>query len=370
MSTAVGGLIQAATLCGVSSRIISFDSWRPNLGSANATRQSGEMLQGNCDPVDWESTLRPRSISDVRAAVIHSAEARPDAVHVHDPAFYDQGRELADRSGAALLYTVHVDYFATDRLRRLDAPSKAATQQGLATSHADVVTVPSPAVYDSLAKRLGSDDQRIRLAPFGINDSQAARRSREGTSPTHGAIVCMGRFGDVKGTDLIGNTLACLDAAKVDARVQLIGGLPENPKSERRWLNQMRDKGASFEFLGWLGEDDRNQALTEAEIVFCPSRLETFSFATLEGMLFGKPVVASLNGGSEFLLRHDDSGYLVNRSSGSAFADALTKLLENKSEAEALRRRAGRDALAHWCWDERIQAFIDAYSLATRTVRR
>jgi glycosyltransferase involved in cell wall biosynthesis len=71
--------------------------------------------------------------------------------------------------------------------------------------------------------------------------------------------------------------------------VVLAGGVPENPRAERRWARRL----AGAEHVGWLARDALADLFARAALVLSPSRLETCGLTLLEALAAGVPVVAS-----------------------------------------------------------------------------
>jgi glycosyltransferase involved in cell wall biosynthesis len=96
------------------------------------------------------------------------------------------------------------------------------------------------------------------------------------------------------------------------------------------------------ERIRFTGErNDVQRLMAEMEVITLPSRYEACSMSIIEAMAMGKPVVATRAGGNPELVRHQETGLLIERNP-EALADALITLL-----ADADRRRQMGEAGRH-----------------------
>lgn len=70
------------------------------------------------------------------------------------------------------------------------------------------------------------------------------------------------------------------------------------------------------------------------------SESESFSLTCLEGMFYGRPVIATRSGGPAEIIDHNDSGVLVELKDVEAMAMAMDELITNTGKREAMGRRA------------------------------
>jgi glycosyltransferase involved in cell wall biosynthesis len=108
------------------------------------------------------------------------------------------------------------------------------------------------------------------------------------------------------------------------------------------------------------------QRYAAAAVVACPSRIEGFGVVCAEAMAHGKPVVAYATGGLVNLVRHGETGFLVEPGDVGGLRRALDRLLGDA----ALRRRlgeAGRARIqARYSWGAVIERTLEVYRDALR----
>jgi glycosyltransferase involved in cell wall biosynthesis len=114
-------------------------------------------------------------------------------------------------------------------------------------------------------------------------------------------------------------------------------------------LEQMREAArrlgieSSVVFPGWIVGETKDRYLKGATVVVLPSHFEAFGVSVLEGMAYGKPVVATTVGGIPEIVSDGVHGYLVPPRAPSALADALIQLLSKPELASEM----GASAYAH-----------------------
>jgi glycosyltransferase involved in cell wall biosynthesis len=125
----------------------------------------------------------------------------------------------------------------------------------------------------------------------------------------------------------------------------LVVGIEPSSKGEyRRKLEEelkvlgIRDR---VHFLPW--QEHMGPIYEASDLIVLPScEPESFGYVALEGMLAGKPVVASRIGGLCEVVRDGDTGFLVEPGNSDELALAMTRIAEDRDSASKLGRR-GRE---------------------------
>ena len=273
ISTAVHLLAERDRADGHEVSVVSFDGWRKGTG-AGVARPEGEVC-------------RLTGESGLEAAQAWAIERKPDRVVVHSAMLWDFGIRVRDASGARLELFVHVVQVALRERRGLDRPTQSELAQRRALQEADRVLVPGEAARELLAGHHLEAAERATLASIPMPHASVTNPVREPWRVLH-----VGRFDVLKGT---ADVLAMLERLP-DHTLVIAGGLPDNPKSERRWLRRWResvspDVAARLEFLGWLSPEALSSQYSRAHVVVAPSHLETFGLAVLEAQEHDCPLV-------------------------------------------------------------------------------
>jgi Glycosyltransferase len=174
-------------------------------------------------------------------------------------------------------------------------------------------------------------------------------------------IAFLGRLVMEKGLDVFADTIDVLRRRGVPHEVVVIGEGPAGDWFESRLPHA--------KFVGFQGGENLARALASCDMLFNPSVTETFGNVTLEAMACGLPVVAARATGSASIVKHGQTGYLVEPGSIGLFADDL----EHYCRDPALRAAHGAAALAEsrsYQWDTINQAVADTYLRLIRQKQR
>jgi len=139
--------------------------------------------------------------------------------------------------------------------------------------------------------------------------------------------------------------LAALRAGGRDVRLELAGAGPLRTDLER--LAAELEIAEQVRFLGDLPRAEVRRRLHGWDLLVHATRAEAFGLAVAEGMLAGRPVVATDAAGVDELIRPGQTGLLVPPDDAQALAEAVDGLLANPRKASRLAAEAQRFVKAH-----------------------
>ena len=179
-------------------------------------------------------------------------------------------------------------------------------------------------------------------------DRADARRALE-VEPDAFVVALIGRVSDWKGQRLLARALAEPALAAVGA-VGLVAGNAyagnEQAEAELAALGEELGLGRRLRLLGF--RDDVGTVLGASDAIAIPSlRPEPLGQVTLEAAWAGLPVVGSAHGGLPELVRHGETGVLVEPGDAAALAGALRELADDRDRARRLGEAAARAAREH-----------------------
>jgi glycosyltransferase involved in cell wall biosynthesis len=197
------------------------------------------------------------------------------------------------------------------------------------------------------------------VVPNGVRARTAALpEAGVRTGPARVALV--GRLSPRKGTDVALEAVARLRAQGRDVVIDLCGTVftgYEWFEDELRVRAARPDLAGAVEFLGYV--DPTEPVLARAAVVLVPSRVEPFGNTAVEGLLAGRPVVASDTQGLAEIIDSGRTGVLVPPDDADALAEAVGQLLDDPAAAERLAAAGRADALQRF-GVERYQQRINA----------
>jgi glycosyltransferase involved in cell wall biosynthesis len=343
----VGGLVAALAAADVTSRVISFDAWRPR-------------SQSQAAPVVQHNALRVSAPGHADAVLDFAREYRADVVHVHDPLLWEAASQLE----APRLYTVHVSHRVLRKARGLTQPNLSERAERRALAEADIVTVPSTAVAADLIPA-----REALTTPFGISLPRGRTHAPPRNPPR---VLFAGRLIDIKGTAALIQAMNHVVARMPSVRLRMASGLAHNPRAERRARQRLSaasspDLARQTDWLGWLPRAEFAEELALATLVVAPSWYETFGLVVLEAMATGAAVVASDVAGHRAQIAHQRTGWLIQPRDAHALAEAITQLMGAPEQTNELGAAARHHVEQHGQWPARVAAFVAAYRACDRT---
>ncbi len=192
-----------------------------------------------------------------------------------------------------------------------------------------------------------SPDKVCRL-PFPVETSTATPAkensgNRNPDSPWN--LLFLGRMDPLKGGTILFEALNSA-ARKLSRPLHLIlaGDGPVRTKWEKEATHRLSTSSrASFEFVGWVSECDRDSQFQNADLIVMPSLWpEPFGMVGIEAGAFSKPTVAFSVGGIPDWLTDGNNGCLApgDPPTSDGFADAIVRCLEDPKRYEILCRGA------------------------------
>jgi glycosyltransferase involved in cell wall biosynthesis len=151
-------------------------------------------------------------------------------------------------------------------------------------------------------------------------------------------LLFLGRYGARKGSSDVLAAMAALPPEIRGAVTLRMAGDGEIEQTRAR----ARELDVAARVDGWLGPQDRDAALAEADVFVLPSRDEGLPMALLEAMAWGLVPVVSPVGSIGELVRDEWNGLLVRPGDVDGLARALVLLAGNS----ALRNRLAASARA------------------------
>ena len=228
--------------------------------------------------------------------------------------------------------------------------------------HTDVVTFVSRYTRSRFAPAFGPKTC-LEYLPPGVDtdrfrpDAAARDELREryglGGRPT---VVCLSRLVPRKGQDMLIKALPSIRQHVDGAALVVVGGGPYLDSLRRL----ARDHGVAdhVTFTGGVpsAELPAHHALADVFAMPCRTRgagmdVEGLGIVFLEASATGVPVIAGQSGGAPEAVQHNKTGLVIDGTSVSEIAEAVTELLSDRDRA-AKMGAAGREwVTSQWRWD-------------------
>lgn len=219
------------------------------------------------------------------------------------------------------------------------------------------VYVPSP----TMAQVLGTHGITKGLHPWprGVDTSRfspdrhaPAWRHALGIGDDEVVISFISRLVWEKGPDIFAEIIEDLRARGIPHRSLIVGDGPARAELETRLPETI--------FTGYLKGEALARAYASSDLFVFPSETETFGNVTLEAMASGLAAVCADAPGSNTLVEHGKTGFLVPPGDTAAFSDYVAQLVTDTP----LRRtmgRAARQRAQHYEWDAVMARMLGYY---------
>lgn len=153
--------------------------------------------------------------------------------------------------------------------------------------------------------------------------------SLSSTQELESDLLYVGALGKYKGCEYLIEAMKAIVEELPDCRLQIVGSGPDSDKLQELSRSLGLEKNISFE--GFVPHTRLARYYTSTRVVVFPSVVpETFGRVAAEAMAVGKPVIAARSGGIPEVVRHLQTGMLVNPKNSKEIADAAIYLLKHE----------------------------------------
>ncbi|MDB5322904.1 MAG: glycosyltransferase family 1 protein, partial [Phycisphaerales bacterium] len=186
----------------------------------------------------------------------------------------------------------------------------------------------------------------------------------------HPTIVCIGRIEPLKGQDTLAKAFSIIAPRHPGARLVIIG--PDRWPGKQRFAELLPgivpDPAirSRIDLPGAVPLETVAQMLRDARLAVISSRgFESFSYAALESLAAGRPVVATATGALPEIIEHEQTGLIVPAADPRAMAAAMDRLLSDRTYSEQLGA-AGFESARQRCHTPRVlPQILQTYEEAT-----
>ncbi len=290
-------------------------------------------------------------IGDLSAQVRDHIEAEGrgyDLIHSHYWLSAVVARDLAERWRLPRIQMFHTLGLVKREVMDEDVDGESEARiavERAAMRESDFLIAASEIEAAELMQLYGADPARICVIPCGVDPElfrpqrQVDARAALGRDQCERLVLFVGRIEQIKGIDVLLESLGLLFARRPDLRHEIclvvVGGALDSeddaPETEkvlelRRLVHEHRMED-NVDFVGSLDQARLALWYAAADVCAVPSLTESFGLVALESMACGTPVVATRVGGLQTVVQHGESGLLVPAGDHHALAEAIERVL-------------------------------------------
>jgi glycosyltransferase involved in cell wall biosynthesis len=230
--------------------------------------------------------------------------------------------------------------------------------------YCDMIVTVSQFARQQLISQLDAPAEQIRVVYNGVGSSIRPLPRDERLAAQWGAtdrrvLLYLGSLKPRKNLPVLLQALRMVLQERDDVCLLVVG----QGESEADLQRQVRSLGLERAvcFVGRVPEAEKVAWYNLADVFVLPSLLEGFGLAAAEAMACGKPVVASRAGGLPEVVADGITGMLCNPEAPVEFAQAILRLLGNRSVAKAMGE-AGRERVERlFRWEGAARAIHQCY---------
>lgn len=180
-------------------------------------------------------------------------------------------------------------------------------------------------------------------------------------------IFCLSRIDANKGHDLLLNAFNVVQKELPNIHLVIGGGSPQPQQTELEVLSTMRkiidekNLHSRVHIVGYIPDEKLVASYQQAELFALPSIFEPFGMTVLEAMACAVSVVASKFGGIRTVISSGKDGILIDSRNENEFADAMLKLLRDRSLAVRLGQEGRATIQKEYSWEAIAEKHISFY---------
>lgn len=311
---------------------------RNNLAEKNGLKL--DFVEQVFDVPFQRSPFSPKNLGAYKQLKKIIDEGEYDVIHCNTPVGGVLGRLAARKArkhGTKVFYTAHGFHFYKG------APKKNwliwyPVEKFMCRFTDQLITI-TQEDYDLASAKFPTQVERIH--GVGANSAKyrklsetecLALRHELGYADDERLVLCTGELLPNKNQITAIHAMKAVIVQQPRAKLLLAGNGPTLPELQAEVA--ALDLQNCVEFLGY--RTDLERYANVADIIVSCSYREGLPLNIVEGMLLGKPVVASYNRGHRELIVQDMTGYMVPPPDAGAFAEKIVALLDNSSLADSM----------------------------------
>ncbi len=206
------------------------------------------------------------------------------------------------------------------------------------------------------------------VIPYGIN--MPSPREYGPSPPGPRQILAIGRLIERKGHVYLVQALAELIKRRDDVRLTILGRGSERARLES--LIHELDLADKVQLLDYVSDEELAELYRRCDILVQPSitdsggDFEGLGMVLLEAMSYQKPVVATKVGGILDIVRHHETGVLVEERDPQALAQAIEAVLTDENRARELGQAGFAYVKEYFSWPRIVDQVMALYSPETK----
>ena len=299
-----------------------------------------------------------------------------DLIHSH---YWLSGRVasiLSARWGVPFVHTFHTLGRVKNEGRANGEPVEPDSRlrgEARVIAEANAIVASAPDEREWLIDLYAAHPERIHVIPPGVDHAMFVPGDREAAKARLGlagtpVLLFVGRLQPLKGADTAIEALARLvewgRLDRADARLVIVGGASGVAgAAEPARLAELAAHFGLEDAVRFVPAQPHRELpayYQAADVCLVPSHAESFGLVALEAQACGTPVVAGAVGGLRSIVRHGQTGFLVQPGASAAFAERVWRILSDPPLATTMGRLAVCSS-SDFSWDRSAEELHELY---------
>lgn len=273
-----------------------------------------------------------------------------DIIHTHDWLVGAAGIIIKDTNGIPLLSTIHATEHGRHNGIHTEMQQLIHEKELQLITESDQLIVCSDFMRGQLESIFHTDTKKIAVIANGIEPVNVIIEPEEFFPYIKNKkyVFSVGRIVKEKGFETIIDAAEMIKEAGIDICFIVAG---KGPNLERyRQLTAERRLDHVVAFIGYITDEQRNALLLRSEMAVFPSLYEPFGIVALEAMVLGKPTIVSNTGGLKGIVKHLQTGLLMEPGDPQSLIENINYLLQNPQKREEIGQKGRKIVKSLYGW--------------------
>jgi glycosyltransferase involved in cell wall biosynthesis len=167
----------------------------------------------------------------------------------------------------------------------------------------------------------------VHYIRFPVQSNDCKEYNKEANS-----IIFIGRCTEAKGYHLLPSIAKVLLSKNISLQWHIVGELKNQEEIAYPWHPDV-----NVVFHGVIENEDVKFLLCRTKLFILPSIAEGMPMALIEAMKAGTiPIVNNLEGGIQEVVKHCDTGYLIDDNNAESYVNAIEESLKDNNKSKAI----------------------------------
>ena len=190
-----------------------------------------------------------------------------------------------------------------------------------------------------------------------VVDTVKALRNYQGLK-----LLYIGVIEERRNAKFLIDVLSLVKAVRQDAKLVLVGRFGSRDyETEFKLHLESYSLQDSIVHIERMEQSQLAAIYRTCDLFLFPTRYDIYGMVLLEAMYFGMPVISTVNGGSDIMIRDGENGFLINEYEAKAWAAKVMEVVNDSLMKERVGKTATETIIHDFTWDALAERFVMVY---------